>query len=105
MIQRIEIIINHGAIEETKALILCPENTCQINKNHYKVTEEWIQELLNIIYLWKKEYGSDSKIDSEEFQVVVKAEDGITKFHGKGIFPHNYEMLKELLEDVYVESA
>ena len=51
--------------------------------------------------LWKNEYGGSTTIDAEEFLVTVTTNKGKETFHGKGIFPHNYEALKELLSDQY----
>lgn len=101
MIQSIEVVIKSGPVDIINALVLCSKNICYINDKKYKVPNSFIEELKETIYLWKEEYGADENIDSEEFNIIVKSTDGKDKFHGKGIFPHNYDYLKELLGDVH----
>lgn len=100
MIQTIEVIIKSGPIEEVNALILYEKNICYINNKKYQITEDFKKEFLETIYSWKNEYGNDKNIDSEEFLLTVKTKEKKETFHGKGIFPHNYEYLKELLGDI-----
>jgi len=52
--------------------------------------------------LWKEEYGSDNKIDTEEFKITITSKDSIDSFHGKGNYPNNYSLLKDLLDEIYV---
>ena len=100
MIQTIEINIRNGILEKINALIIYERKICYINNKKYEITDEFLDELLDTICLWKNEYGSDDNIDSEEFTINVKTKDSEEIFHGKGIFPYNYPYLKELLGDV-----
>ena len=100
MIQRIEIIIRTGLEETMNALVIFSKNTCYINNKKIEVSNEFKDKLVKTICLWKNEYGEDERIDSEEFLITVIAEDGKTTFHGKGIYPRNYQELKEMLGDL-----
>ena len=100
MIQTIEIMVRSGIEQTINALVVYSKNICYINNKKYQVTDAFMEELIQTICLWKPEYGSDDNIDSEEFLVKVKSTDGIETFHGKGVFPHNYFVLKELLGDM-----
>lgn len=100
MIQSIEITIGNNLKDETSAIILPTKNICYINNNKYKISELYLNNLLQIIYLWKNEYGNDNIIDSEEFLIKIETKDNVETFHGKGIFPYNYQELKELLGDI-----
>ncbi len=101
MIESIEVLIRNGIHITMNALILYPKRTAYINDKKYQITDSYLEELEEIIYLWKNEYGSSNTIDAEEFLVTVTTNKGKETFHGKGIFPHNYEALKELLSDQY----
>ena len=81
-------------------LIIYGKNICYINNQKYQVSDAFMEELIQTIYPWQNEYGEDENIDSEEFQITIKSTDGQEKYHGNGIFPHNYENLKELLGDI-----
>ena len=97
MIETIEIRIHNGIREIINATLEFRENTLEIGKKKIPITEAWKKEIIQTIYLWKEEYGTDNNIDSEEFLVIVRTEEGEKTFHGKGIFPTNYDKLKELL--------
>ena len=97
MIDFIEIKIQNNLSNFLDVLIINSKNICYKNNKKYNVTDEFLKDIISTICLWKNEYGSDSKIDSEEFTITVKTDIKEEKFHGKGIFPNNYEHLKELL--------
>ncbi len=99
MIRTIEILIHNGT-QELNALIIYSKKICYINHKKYQVTDAFIEGIIETIYLWKNEYGTDNNIDSEEFTIIVKSTDGKETFHGKGIYPYNYTVLKELLGDL-----
>ena len=101
MIQTIEINIKSGSKELVSAIILYPKNICYKNNQKYHITKDFLEDIVRTIRLWKNEYGSDNKLDSEEFNIVVKTKDNEEKFHGKGIFPENYRSIKELLGDLH----
>lgn len=100
MIEKVEIVIKNGLQESINALILYSKNIAYINNKKYQITEDFKKELQTTIYSWKNEYGSDSNIDSEEFTMTIHTNKKKEIFHGKGIFPHNYQYLKELLGDI-----
>lgn len=100
MIQTIEVNIKNGIMDKINALIIYKNKICYINNKKYKISDEFLDEFLDTICLWKNEYGYDDNVDSEEFLINVKTKDGEEKFHGKGVFPYNYEYIKELLGDV-----
>ena len=102
MIETIEIIIQNSLNEETHAIILYSENICYKNNKEYKVTNEFLESIIRTIRTWKNEYGNSSKlIDSEEFNIIVKEKEKKETFHGKGIYPENYDYLKELLGELH----
>ena len=101
MIETIEIMIQNGPKEVLYALIVYQRNICYLNRKKYTVTNEFLEEVVRTIRLWKNEYGTSNKIDSEEFRVIVKTKEKEEHFHGKGIFPDNYEHLKEMLGDIH----
>lgn len=100
MIQMLEVMIHNGATDILNAMVVFPKKICFVNDKKYKVSEDFLNELMRTIYLWKNEYGYDSNIDSEEFKVIVTTKEGKETFHGKGVYPHNYEHLKEMLGDI-----
>ena len=101
MIKAIEIIISNGVINENSYLISYTNKTCYYNNKKVNVSDEFLNNLENIILYWKKEYGNSNIIDIEEFKVNVYSNDGIESYHGKGIYPNNYKLLKEMLGDLY----
>ena len=101
MVQEISINIKRGWIETIKANIEFDKKICIVNKEEYEVNDNFLDELLDTIYLWKNEYGYDNDFDSEEFNIEVKTDKGKELFHGKGNYPSNYEYLKELLGDYH----
>lgn len=101
MIETIEIMIHNDPIESLYSLIVFPRNICYKDNKKYTVTDQFLKEIIRTIRLWKNEYGTSKTIDSEEFTIVVKTKEKEEKFHGKGIFPDNYEHLKELLGDLH----
>ena len=101
MIETIEIMIQNGPIQSLYALIVYPRNICYKDNKKYIVTDDFLKEITRTIRLWKNEYGTSNIIDDEEFKVIVKTKEKEETFHGKGIFPNNYEHLKEVLGDLY----
>lgn len=99
MIESVEVNINSGVNTSLHALVLFSKNICYINNHEYQISEEFKDELLDTIFMWKHEYGSDGNIDSKEFTIKVKSNGREEIFHGKGIFPENYNTIEELLSD------
>lgn len=99
MVQSVEINIRNGVNSSLDALVVFSKNICYINNNKYEITDEFKDELLDTIFMWKHEYGTDDNIDSKEFLIKVKTKDKIEQYHGKGIFPENYSVIEELLSE------
>lgn len=68
--------------------------------NRKKIDKEIIDELFNIICLWKNDYGRSNVIDAEEFIVKVNTVNGTDIFKGKGIFPSNYEVFLRIVGEL-----
>lgn len=101
MVNFIEITIKSGIREILSSRILFNDNICIMNNNKYKIDDDFKNKILSIICLWKNEYGYDNNIDSEEFTITVDSIDGKDIFHGKGIFPDNYNYLIRMLGDLH----
>lgn len=99
MVQSVEINIRNGVNSSLDALVVFSKNICYINNNKYEITDEFKDELLDTIFMWKHEYGTDDNIDSKEFLIKVKTKDKIEQYHGKGVFPENYSVIEELLSE------
>lgn len=100
MINTIDVIIKMGPVEIMNTIIIPSKNICYVNNKKYAITEDFTNEVLKIISVWKNEYSIDNNIDSEEFFILVNSKDGQTKFHGKGVYPHNYDYLKKIIGDL-----
>ena len=101
MIDTIEVIIQNGVLLSEHFVLKCNELKVYFAYETKEVSNEFLDELVRIIRLWKNEYGNNSKVDSEEFTVIVTSNDKtIDKFHGKGIYPDNYNQFIELLGEI-----
>lgn len=100
MIQTIEIIINEGINIKLNLLISVENKNCYFNDIQYDITNEKIDKLLDILSTWKYEYGSSNIIDAQEFKVIVKTNNGVTNYHGNGIYPNNYNEFLDVLGDI-----
>ena len=102
MIKTIEIIIQNNISKKMHALILYPLNICYKNNKEYKVTNEFLENIIRTIRTWKNEYGNHSNlIDSEEFNIIIETKDTKETYHGKGLYPENYDYLKNLLGELH----
>ena len=99
MINSVEINIFNGPTIKTIAMVYFNENICLLNNNKYSINNEFKEELVRIIRTWKNEYGTSNNIDDQEFKVIVNADKKYT-YHGKGIFPSNYQRLIEMIGDL-----
>lgn len=101
MISGIDIEINNGIVNKIHAIIFYTDKICYINDREYKVNDDILTEIKNIILTWDNEYiGNNKNIDEEEFKVVVHSDTGKDIYHGKGAYPNNYKRLKEILGDI-----
>ena len=101
MIDTIEVIIQNGTLLSEHFVIKCNDLKAHFPYKIKDISNNFIDELVRIIRLWKHEYGNDSKIDSEEFTVIVTSNDKtIDKFHGKGIYPDNYSQFIDLIGEI-----
>ena len=101
MIKAIEIMINSGVIITYNCFISYTDKICYLNDKKYEVTDDFSNNIKKIILYWKNEYGTNNLIDADEFTIIVHTTEGQDKYHGKGIYPDNYRLLKEMLGDLY----
>ena len=101
MIDKIEILITRSTIIDLKVTVNYNTKECLINDELYFVTDEFLEELKDLLYGWKNEYGNSNEIDREEFYINVTSKNYTTTYHGKGNYPINYSRLRELLGEVY----
>ena len=99
MIERIEFLISRGTVDIYKGLIEPKNNLCYINQKKYEIDDKTIKKIINVIVTWKYEYGSSNILDSEEFTIIVYSNTKTT-YHGKGIFPKNYNELLNIIGDI-----
>ncbi len=96
MISTIEIKIN-----KEEYLIDTQNKTLYNNQKKYNIETKEIDKILNIIILWKYDYGYSNTIDAEEFYIKVTDNNNEeTIYQGKGNFPNNYNELKNILESI-----
>lgn len=100
MVNSIEIIINQGSKKTYESIVYPLNNKCFINDKKYSISSEKVDELLSILSLWKYEYGYSNVIDCEEFKINVFSNNKKTIYHGKGVYPDNYEKIKDILNEV-----
>ena len=96
MIDSINILISRGTVNIYKILIDINNNSCYINQKKYEIDNKLINKILDIIVTWKYEYGYSNTLDAEEFTVIINSEKAIS-YHGKGIFPENYNELLSII--------
>lgn len=101
MIDKVEIIIGNGLADEYLIMINNHVKKAFVNGKVIEVTDDYVDRLLQIIKYWKNEYGNDNKIDSIEFTITLYEDNNEEKYHGKGIFPDNYNEFKELLGELH----
>lgn len=101
MIYEIDIMIGTGLNIQYDVIIIPKRQIIYINDQKYKIPQSFIDELKKTFYLWDENYGYDNKIDTEEFKIIVKSDDGIKKYQGKGHYPNNYGLLKEMLGSIH----
>ncbi len=99
MIDSINIIISRGTVNIYKILIDQNNNFCYINQKKYEIDNKLINKIIEIIVTWKYEYGCSNTLDAEEFIVKINSAKAIT-YHGKGIFPENYNELLSIIGDI-----
>ena len=100
MINSIEINILNGPTTKMIAVVNFKDNTCLLNNNKYSINSDFKDELVRIIRTWENEYGSSNNIDDQEFKVIVNADKKYV-YHGKGIYPDNYQRLIEMFGDLH----
>lgn len=103
MVDNIEIIIKQGAISIFEIFVYPKNNICYINNKNYVIKKEAINQLLGILSGWKYEYGISNVVDAEEFIVKVSSDSQVTSYHGKGIYPNNYDVFRSILGGIINE--
>lgn len=101
MIDMIEILIHKGTHKVLEALLIPNKNLAYINEKKVSITEQDINKVLDIIFLWKKDYGTKPGIDLEEYHITITSNNEETKYHGKGYYPNTYKELKNIVGDLY----
>lgn len=101
MVQTIEIKITSGCLILYDALLIPEKNICYLNSKKYEIEETIAPRILKLLSYWKKEYGTASGIDVQEFTITITSTTEETKFHGKGIYPSNYQQLLDILGEIY----
>lgn len=96
----IEITINNGILNQINSIIIHKYNICYLNDKKYKISDEFLEKIKNIILPWKREYGSSNIIDDEEFTVKIVSNNEEIIYHGKGYYPFNYQELKDMLGEL-----
>lgn len=100
MIDTIEINISNGISSQVSAFIFYNDKICYMNDKKYFLDNSFLTCLKGIIYTFKNEYGTSCQIDAEEFTIKVYSRGIQDVYHGKGVFPANYNQLKKLLGDL-----
>lgn len=100
MIKAIEILINNGPINKYNAIISYDNKACYLNDKKYDADDDFLNKIKEIILYWEKEYGTSNIIDAEEFTINIYTDAGTDTYHGKGVYPSNYGLLKEVLGDL-----
>lgn len=101
MIDNIEINIKSGIKDIFNVLISYKDKMCYINNKKIILSDDLLDRIKRIFIYWKNEYGTSNVIDAQEFTILVKTPNEVTKFHGKGIYPQNYRELIDILGDIY----
>lgn len=70
------------------------------NNNLVKYDKSLVESIINMVVLWKYDYGEDASIDSEKFMVELITDKERIVYKGKGIFPDNYQLFKEILGEL-----
>ena len=70
------------------------------NNKEIKFNYEIISKLINMIVLWKYDYGRDNEFDSEEFIIELITDNENIIYKGKGNYPENYDDFKSLLGEL-----
>ena len=100
MIDLIEITIQSGLSNKKEIILLPSKNIAYINEKKVSITEQDINNILDIVFSWKKEYGTRPGIDLEEWQIKIISNKEETIYHGKGIYPNTYQELKRLVGEL-----
>jgi hypothetical protein len=101
MIDKVEIIIGNGLSNEELIMINNHSKKAYVNDNIVEIPNDFVDRLLDIIKYWKNEYGTNNNIDAKEFNITLYEDNIEEKYHGKGIFPDNFDLLKELLGELH----
>ena len=100
MINTIEIIIQSGTINNYHFVIKYNELKAYADGKSFELTKEFLDELIRTMRFWKNEYGNDTKLDNEEFTIIITTNNNIERIHGKGYYPVNYSHLIEMLGEI-----
>lgn len=94
-VNTIEIMISNNS---SNNLTYIDVNKMMINYDK-PIDKKVLKKLLDIICLWNNEYGVNG-IDTEEFNVKIYSDKGLEQFHGKGVYPDNYEEFIKIVGEI-----
>lgn len=95
-----EININILGLNNLNINIDILNNKIKNNNKEIKFNYKIISKLINMIILWKYDYGRDNKFDSEEFIIELITDNENIIYKGKGNYPENYSDFKALLGEL-----
>jgi len=100
MIDKVEIVINEGLSNEELIMINNQSKKAFVNGEVKEIPNDFVDRLIEIVKYWKKEYGSSNQFETTEYTISLFEGNIEETYHGKGIFPSNYNELKELLGEL-----
>ena len=99
MIELIEININNPFNNDLITIDYYNKKVT-INNQSYNVKLGYLNYIIHTLTYWKNEYGTKKGIDIEEFTIkVYDSNKKITTFHGKGVYPSNYQEFKTIIKE------
>lgn len=101
MIDKVEIEINEGSANKELIMINNHSKNAFVNGDVKDIPNDFVDRLVEIVKYWKKEYGSSNQFETTEYTISLFEGNIEETYHGKGIFPSNYNELKELLGELH----
>ena len=101
MIDKVEIIIGDGISTQETIYINNIIKKAYINGEVKKIPENYADRLIEIVKYWKNEYGTSEGLEKVEFKLSIYGDNIEETYHGKGMFPNNYDELIELLGELH----
>ena len=89
MIELIEININNPFNNDLITIDYL-NKIATINNQSYNVKPGYLNYITHTLAYWQNEYGTKNGIDNNK---------KITTFHGKGVYPSNYQEFKKIIKE------